>query len=129
MRTWLDRHQTLRAGLTHGFPYREFPVGDRIVMPDAIWSVFDSDRVRLEVSLPIRVGDVFDHAWRETWPYLRELVDRVGADQPLWGTDPPFQDRFCAYRQSRDLIGRSAPLTDGERTAILGGSAARLLGL
>ena len=56
-------------------------------------------------------------------------IDRVGADRLMWGTDMPFQDRFCTYRQSRDLIGRYAPLTEEERAAILGGTAARLLGL
>jgi len=129
VRRWLDQHPTLRAGLTHGFPYRELLVGDRLVVPDAIWSVFDADRLFLEVSFPIRVGDRFDHPWREVWPVLREMVERVGADQLMWGTDMPFQDRFCTYRQSRDLIGRYAPLSDAERAAILGGTAARLLGI
>jgi predicted TIM-barrel fold metal-dependent hydrolase len=79
------------------------------------------------VSLPIRLGDRFDFPWRETWPFLRELVDRVGADQLMWGTDMPFQDRFCTYRQSRDWLERYAPLGGEERSAILGGTAARLL--
>ncbi len=45
------------------------------------------------------------------------MVDRVGADQLMWGTDMPFQGRFWHVCQSRDLIVRHAPLTDAERAA------------
>ena len=61
----------------------------------------------LEVCFPVRLGDLFDFPWREVWPTLEEMVSRMGSDRLLWGTDMPFQNRFCTYRQSRRWIEHS----------------------
>ena len=55
----------------------------------------------------------------------------TGPDRLLWGTDMPFQNRFCTYRQSRDWIEKyaSAYLSADQITAIMGGTAARFLDL
>ena len=62
---------------------------------------------------------------------LEALVRNIGAERLVWGTDMPFQNRFCTYRQSRDYIEKYAPayLDAGQIAAIMGGTAARLLGL
>ena len=68
----------------------------------------------------IRTGD--------TRPILEALVENIGADRLLWGTDMPFQNRFCTYRQSRDTS--SATRRSSTRTrcaALMGGTAARIL--
>jgi hypothetical protein len=58
------------------------------------------------------------------------MVTRIGADQLLWGTDMPFQNRFCTYRQSRDWIEKYAGfLSQEDLSKIMGGSAARILGI
>ena len=63
---------------------------------------------------------------------MRTLVERVGAERLVWGTDMPFQNRFCTYRQFKDWIAKPdyCPfLTDRQRELILGGAAQVLLGI
>ena len=55
--------------------------------------------------------------------FLR-IVRAFGADRILFGTDSPWGGHADALR-----ILQGLPLTDAERTEILGGAAARLLGL
>ena len=71
-----------------------------------------------------------DPGLREVWPTFEKMVERVGPDQLLWGTDMPFQNRFCTYRQSRVWIEKHCTFLDREaRDKIMGGTAARILGL
>ena len=58
------------------------------------------------------------------------MVERIGADRLSWGTDMPFQNRFCTYRQSRQWIEKyCAVLTESDRSMITGGTVARILDL
>ena len=52
------------------------------------------------------------------------LVRALGAERVLFGTDSPWSDQETALRDVTALA-----LTDGEKELILGGNAARLLGL
>ena len=74
------------------------------MLPDAIWEPLQNPRLHLEVSFPVRLGDLFDYPYREVWPTLEAMLRNVGARNLLWGTDMPFQNRFCTYRQSRRWI-------------------------
>ncbi|HEY6173809.1 MAG TPA: amidohydrolase family protein [Kofleriaceae bacterium] len=56
---------------------------------------------------------------------LRHLVAEVGADRIMLGTDYPYPWVSTAV----DHVLRTASLSDRDREAILGGTAARLLGL
>ena len=127
---WMERYPDAVCSLTHGFPWRVFLEGDRIVLPEAIWAPFDNPNLSIEVCFPVRLGDLFDYPYREVWPTLQAMAERIGADQLLWGTDMPFQNRFCTYRQSRHWIERYCSfLSESELDAIMGGTAARILGL
>ena len=127
---WMERYPDAVCSLTHGFPWRVFLEGDRIVLPDEIWAPFENKNLSMEVCFPVRLGDIFDYPYREVWPTLQAMVERIGADNLLWGTDMPFQNRFCTYRQSRDWIERYCDfLSDAELAAIMGGTAKRILGI
>ena len=127
---WMDRYPDTVCSITHGFPWRMFTGGDRLVLPDGLWRPFENPNLSLEVCFPVRIGDLFDYPYREVWPALEEMVDRIGADRLLWGTDMPFQNRFCTYRQSRDWIEKYAGfLSEADLAAIMGGTAARILGI
>ena len=127
---WMERYPQAVCNLTHGFPWRAFLEGDRIVLPDAIWEPFQNPNCNLEVCFPVRIGDRFDFPYREVWPTLEAMAERVGPDHLLWGTDMPFQNRFCTYRQSRVWIEKYCDFLSKEDLAkIMGGTAARILGL
>lgn len=130
---WMERYPDTVCSLTHGFPWRTFldEDGQAIALPGEIWEPFDNPNLSLEVCFPVRLGDIFDYPYREVWPTLLDMIERIGADQLLWGTDMPFQNRFCTYRQSRKWI--EVPFSDWaglgkeQLAAIMGGTAARLL--
>ncbi len=127
---WIERYPHMVCSLTHGFPWRLFLEGDAIVLPEAIWEVFANPNVNMEVCFPVRLGDLFDFPYRAVWPVLEQMIERIGSDHLLWGTDMPFQNRFCTYRQSRDWIEKyCAFLEPSDLAAIMGGTAARILGL
>ena len=127
---WMERYPETVCSLTHGFPWRVFLDGDRIVLPEAIWTPFRNPNCNMEVCFPVRLGDLFHFPYQEVWPTLEEMVARIGADHLLWGTDMPFQNRFCTYRQSRDWIEKKCSfLHQEDRIKIMGGTVARLLGL
>ena len=127
---WMERYPDTECSLTHGFPWRVFLDGDRITLPAAIWEPFQNPNCSLEVCFPVRVGDLFDFPYREVWPTLAAMVEKIGSGNLLWGTDMPFQNRFCTYRQSRDWIERYCDfLSKEDLDLIMGGTAARILGL
>ena len=110
LRGWMDRYPDAVCALTHGFPWRLFLEGDRIVLPEEVWEPFASPNCHIEVCFPVRIGDIFDYPYRQVWPTLQEMVERIGADHLHWGTDMPFQNRFCTYRQSRQwFYGGESP--------------------
>ena len=127
---WMERYPGTVCSLTHGFPWRLFLEGGRIVLPEEVWEPFAGPSCHLEVCFPVRLGDLFDFPYREVWPTLEEMVARVGSDRLLWGTDMPFQNRFCTYRQSRRWIEHYCDfLTTEDKDAIMGRTAARILGI
>ncbi len=133
LKKWSARYPDTKVSVTHGFPWRAFVNADRTGFdaPAAMWEPFQDSQIHLEVSFPIRIGDIWDYPYRETWPMLETMVRQIGADRLVWGTDMPFQNRFCTYRQSREYIEKHAPafLNPGQIADIMGGTAARLLNL
>ena len=129
----MERYPQMLCSLTHGFPWRVYLDGDRISLPDEIWVPFENPNLSLEVCFPVRIGDIFDYPYREVWPTMEAMVERIGPGQLMYGTDMPFQNRFCTYRQSRHWLERhfapAAGLGDDDLALIMGGTAARVLGV
>ena len=127
---WMQRYPNNVCSLTHGFNWRMYLQGDRLKVENEIWEPFENPNCNLEVCFPVRIGDIFDYPYRQVWPMLERMVERVGPDHLLWGTDMPFQNRFCTYRQSRNWIEEYCDfLSASDRAAIMGGTAARILGV
>ena len=126
---WMERYPDTVCSLTHGFPWRIFIDGTQIVLPESIWEPFQHPQCNLELCFPVRLGDLFDFPYREVWDTLAHMVERIGPKHLLWGTDMPFQNRFCTYRQSRDWIEKYCDFLGGEAVEqLMGGTAARILG-
>ena len=68
----------------------------------------------------------WDTALSWTDPVLRHLRSVVGIDHVVFGTDYPYLRHDMAV-DCRKHIEQSAELTDAERTAILGGTALKLI--
>ena len=125
-----DRYPETTVVITHGLPWRTFLEGDRISIPEEVWEVFGSPRCNMELIIPIQMGGIWEYPWRETEPAVQECVERIGADRLMWGSDFPMVGRFCTYRQSQDQFRvHCGFLTDSQRWAILGGTAARVMGM
>lgn len=127
---WMRRYPDTPCCLTHGFPYRVLLADGKVSIPNKFWAPFDHPACHMEVCFPARLGDKFDYPYRELQPMLEQMVNRIGAERLLWGTDMPFQNRTCTYRQSRDWIENDCSfLSRDEQAMIMGGTAARLLRL
>ena len=127
---WMERYPDVVCSITHGFPYRAFLEGGGVRFPEAVWEPFKNPNLSIEVCFPVRIGDMFDFPYREIWPALEEMVTRIGADHLMWGTDMPFQNRHCTFRQSRGWIEKYCEfLAQEEVDLIMGGTAARVIGI
>jgi aminocarboxymuconate-semialdehyde decarboxylase len=73
----------------------------------------------------LRDGQLFFDTIVFTPEALRHLIAETGADKIMIGTDYPFPWTSTEI----DLVLKTPGLSDAERTAILGGTAATLLGL
>lgn len=129
----MERYPNMLCSITHGFPWRVYLEDGRIRLPDAIWEPFENPNLSIEVCFPVRVGDIFDYPYEEVWPILAAMIERIGPDRLLYGTDMPFQNRFCTYSQSRSWIERrfapSTGLPPDDLALIMGGAAARVLAI
>lgn len=131
LRRLVERYPSLQASITHGYPWREYLDGPRLKLVPGMWAALAGMGIYLEVGFPFRVGDLFDYPYRECWPVLESMVQHLGTDRLIWGSDMPFQNRFCTYRQSRDYLERYPQpfLSSLDLQKIMGGNAARLLRL
>jgi predicted TIM-barrel fold metal-dependent hydrolase len=127
---WMNRYPDAVCSVTHGFPWRVFVEDDRIDLPDDVWIPFDNPNLSLEVCFPVRIGDLFEFPYHEVHATLESMAHHIGSDRLLWGTDMPFQNRFCTYRQSRQWIEKYCSfLTDEDLANVMGNTCARVLGL
>jgi len=131
LRRWHDRYPQVAVSVTHGYPWRDFLDGGRFSLTREMWAPFAGSNLCLEVGFPFRLGDLFEYPYRECRPVLAAMVEHIGPDHLMWGTDMPFQNRFCTYRQSRDYLEKHAAsfLPPADLAKVMGGTAARLLGL
>ena len=66
--------------------------------------------------------------WRDTWPFVRLLADRFGADRMMWGTGYPRTARLVPLAQALEYVEQELPLSDEERQKILWETPKRLFG-
>jgi predicted TIM-barrel fold metal-dependent hydrolase len=130
-RRWLERYPGAVAVHTHGFPWRLFREGRRLRLPPALFEPFDGSTAKLQLLFQISLGNVWDYPYPELATTVAQLVDRLGSDRLMWGTDMPNVERFCNYRQTLDTfrVHCRGLITDADIANIVGGTTAQLFGL
>jgi len=131
LRKLVDRYPTLQTSITHGYPWRHYISSSQFSLTADMWEPLRATSIHLEVGFPFRIGDLFEYPYRECHPVLETMVEKIGADRLLWGSDMPFQNRFCTYRQSRDYLEKQGTsfLSPSDLAGLMGDNASRLLGI
>jgi aminocarboxymuconate-semialdehyde decarboxylase len=115
-----EEHPGIDLVLLHGGGYLPFYAS----RADHTWNVRPETRVAIPDHPPSDYMRMFYYDSVVFQPlYLRHLVEVVGADHVLLGTDFPFD---MAETDPLGLIEATDGLTDVDRAAISGGNAARL---
>jgi predicted TIM-barrel fold metal-dependent hydrolase len=126
----LRRMPETRFLLVMGPPVGHFARNRAWDFPPEALEVYRRENLSLEVMFPISWGGVWDYPYPEAQVLLRSMRDLFGAEKLVWGSDMPNVERFCTYRQSLDYVRRYCDfLPGGEKDLILGGNAARLMGM
>jgi len=113
----------LKLILLHGGGYQPFYTS----RADHTWKVRPETRVHIPDHAPSYYMKRLYYDTMVFQPiYLRHLIEIVGSDRVMLGTDYPFD---MAETDPNGLIDRVEGLTDDERQAIRGGTAARLFGI
>jgi aminocarboxymuconate-semialdehyde decarboxylase len=118
----LDRFPGLKLCTCHGGGFLPF-------YPPRLDAMLTTFPERQKVQLKKKPSEYLSNMYHDTIVFTPEalayLVSVVGADHVYLGSDYPFKWAPAAV----DLVLETAGLGDDEREAILGGTAARLLGL
>lgn len=125
-RDWLQCYPAIPAVLTHGFPWRFFLTEHGLELPTELFEPFQASSAKLELLLPIALGDVWEYPFVELQPTIVQLVETLGADRLIWGTDMPNVERYCNYRQTLDAyrVHLQDVLSEADLAQLLGGSIA-----
>jgi aminocarboxymuconate-semialdehyde decarboxylase len=118
-----EEHPGIKLVLLHGGGYLPFYCS----RADHTWEVRPETRVSIPDHPPSHYMKRLYYDTMVFQPlYLRHLVEVVGSDRVMLGTDFPFD---MGETDPRRLVTATEGLTDEEREAISGGNAARLFAL
>ena len=127
---WLNQYPGLNVVVTHGLPWTAYLENGQINFPEEIWDIFKSPNCHLQILIPIQMGARWEYPWKESEPIIKKAVERIGANRIIWGTDMPMVARFCTYKQALDQFRVHCDfLSDSERMDIIGGTAAKVMGI
>jgi aminocarboxymuconate-semialdehyde decarboxylase len=118
-----EEHPDIRLVLLHGGGYLPF----YCARADHTWEVRPEARARIPDHPPSHYMKRLFYDTMVFQPlYLRHLIEVVGVDRVMLGTDFPFD---MAEVDPRGLIAATEGITDQDRAEISGGNAMRLFGL
>ena len=127
---WAAAHPHIPCVLTHGLETLRIDMTNprRFAVPGQIYDLVGRDGWHLELMIHKMLYDCdFPPHHPKAPEIVRALVERLGVDKLVWGSDMPSCETVTTYRQSRVLYeSRCAFLSPAERDAILGGNLARL---
>jgi predicted TIM-barrel fold metal-dependent hydrolase len=130
MTEWATNHPGIPSVLTHGLNNISTNMGkpDRFTVLPEMVALLQKPGWHVELMLHLMYADAeFPPYAPELETVMETLVNEVGADRLLWGSDSPACDRTLTCKQSMLLFQTRCPfLTDEQRAAILGENLARL---
>ena len=132
LRRWMERYPDTKVVLTHGFGWRTFKQGDTLSVPDEVFEAapIDNPNFSIQLLFAIFFGGDWDYPMPQIRPTLEKLVDRIGPDRLMWGTDMPMVMRFYTYRQSLESLRANLEfLGKADVDLVLGDNMARLMGV
>ena len=132
LRGFMERDPDMKVVLTHGFGWRTFQQGDSLSVPDEVFDAapIDNPNFSLQLLFAIFFGGDWDYPMPQVRPTLEKLVERIGVDRLMWGTDIPMVMRFYTYRQSLEFLRANLDfLGKAEVDLIVGGNMERLMGI
>lgn len=96
---------------------------------EALLRLMELGNVYLKVSgFPYLTERTWDYPFTAEHETLRRVVDHVGADRLLWGSDFPVSAVDLSYRQTIEVVREHCDfLSETELDAVLGGTLARLV--
>jgi predicted TIM-barrel fold metal-dependent hydrolase len=127
---WGSAHPDVPCVLTHGLENLRIDLThpDRYKVPPGILKLISLPNWRIELMMHKMA---FDYEFPPHDPHLpeivRTLVNEVGAEKILWGSDMPSCENMVTYSQSKLVFEtRCDFLTDEQRAGILGGNLEKL---
>ena len=129
---FMERYPDVQVVLTHGLSWRSFADENGIDVPDAVYDALPIDNPNFHVQLLFAIffGGMYDYPMPQIRSALEKVVERLGADRLMWGTDIPMVMRFQTYRQSLDSLRLNLDFLDqSDIDLICGGNTARLMGV
>ncbi len=75
-------------------------------------------------------GPEWEYPYANGLALLEGLIKGAGAERVMWGTDWPWTEGRCTYKQSLTMVSTHANfLSDEEKRLVLGVNAAKFAGL
>ena len=127
---WMERYPDVKVVLTHGFAWRMFAGDDDLVVPDSVYEAlpFEHPNFHMQLLMAVFLQSRWDYPMPQVRPVLRQMVERIGADRLVWGTDVPIVLLHWTYRQSLEYIRKYCDFIEPhDMELILGGNMARLM--
>ena len=77
-------------------------------LPDALFREVPSESPNfyMQLVLSVTLGARWPYPMPQFEPAMEKLVERIGADKLMWGSDHPFEMLHYTYRQCLDQIRR-----------------------
>ena len=127
---WARAHPHIPSVLTHGLENLRIDLDgpDRFTVPPEIMTLIQLPNWHIELMLHKMSWDYeFPPYNPKVHEVVRTLVNEVGAEKLLWGSDMPSCEEVVTYRQSMVLWQTQCDfLTAEQRAGVLGGNLARL---